>query len=284
MRKGQISMDFGLIFLDKPRGPSSHEVTSFVKKILGAEKCGHAGTLDPQVSGVLVIGVNKATRLLRFITSKKKRYVGVMRLREPPKRLEEVQAVMDRFVGKIPQIPPKKSAVRKKRRFRVVYSFKAHEIDGRDVLFDALVEAGTYIRVLCSEVGKSFGAGQMVELRRTAVEDIEEKMICTLSQLEDAIWLAKNKDDHSQIDLLIHAPQNYMSLPLVYVPDSAVDTFCRGASLDASGVASVEDGVCDGQDVQVCTREGKLLGIAIYREDGKKRVISPKVVINQDKK
>ena len=77
--------------LDKPRGPSSHEISAYVKKLLGARKAGHAGTLDPQVSGVLVIGLNRATRLLRFAPSGEKTYVGVMRLEKRPQNILQLQ-------------------------------------------------------------------------------------------------------------------------------------------------------------------------------------------------
>ena len=152
----------GFILVDKPRGPSSHEVTTYVKKLFGARKAGHAGTLDPQVSGILLIGINKACKLLRFLAKSKKKYVGVLKIRNPPKDISLVQKEMDKFSGRISQIPPKHSAVAKRRRFRSIFSFTALEMQGRKVLFEAEVEAGTYIRNLCIDVGEAFGGGDVL--------------------------------------------------------------------------------------------------------------------------
>jgi H/ACA ribonucleoprotein complex subunit 4 len=80
----------GFLFIDKPRGPSSHEVSAYIRKLLQIKKAGHAGTLDPNVSGVLIIGLNKATRLLRFIAKDKKTYVGVMRIKKPISDINKV--------------------------------------------------------------------------------------------------------------------------------------------------------------------------------------------------
>ena len=103
--------------VDKPRGPSSHEVAAYVRKILGVEKSGHSGTLDPNVSGVLPVGLGKATRLLPYVTTKDKKYVCLMKTkRELPE--SEILSLFKRFTGTITQTPPKMSAVAKKPRKR----------------------------------------------------------------------------------------------------------------------------------------------------------------------
>ena len=94
------------LILDKPRGPSSHEVTTYLRKLLGVKKVGQMGTLDPKVSGVIIVGIGKAVRLLRFVDTEKKTYVGVMRTRRAPENIAEIQSEFDKFVGKITQVPP----------------------------------------------------------------------------------------------------------------------------------------------------------------------------------
>ena len=134
----------GFFNIDKPRGPTSHDVCMIIRKILNVEKVGHSGTLDPQVTGVLPIAIGKATRLLRYLEHDKE-YVGVMHLHEdfPEEKLREA---IKKFVGKITQLPPKRSAVKRAEREREIYSFEILEKQGKEVLFRVHCQAGTYIR------------------------------------------------------------------------------------------------------------------------------------------
>ena len=100
----------GIINLDKPSGPTSHEVDSWVKRILGCKKTGHGGTLDPKVTGVLPIGIDNATRVSQLLLPAGKEYVCLMTLhKEIPK--DQIKEIFDEFTGKIYQTPPVKSAV-----------------------------------------------------------------------------------------------------------------------------------------------------------------------------
>ena len=110
----------GVIILDKPRGPTSHQATAWARDALGMEKAGHGGTLDPYVSGVLPITLGKAVRLTDVVLSSDKEYVCLMRLHgdRPEARVREV---MSRFVGKIYQLPPVRSAVKRQLRIRTIH-------------------------------------------------------------------------------------------------------------------------------------------------------------------
>jgi H/ACA ribonucleoprotein complex subunit 4 len=277
-------LECSFILLDKPAGPSSHEVTAYVKKLLGARKTGHAGTLDPQVSGVLVIGLNRATRLIRFITAKDKAYVGVLRLRKPPAGLAKLQAEMDRFVGNISQMPPKMSAVAKRWRQRKVYEYKAQELVQNTALFTSRVEAGTYVRVLCSEVGKPFGGGRMLQLRRTAVGETGEKDLVRLPQLADALWLWKHKGEEGPLRAMLVPADKLIRLPHLTVKRAALDAVCRGAPLAISGVADAEAGIREGGLVLAQAENGRLIGIfQMLMDIQKARNGNPNAVVAKSK-
>ncbi|MFH2101618.1 MAG: RNA-guided pseudouridylation complex pseudouridine synthase subunit Cbf5, partial [Candidatus Micrarchaeota archaeon] len=202
----------GVIVIDKPCGQSSHEITTFVKKIVGVSRSGHAGTLDPKVSGVLPVALGRATKLLRYIAGTNKTYVGIIKFREPQpgKRIEELFA---QFTGEIVQMPPKMSAVRRRHRKRVIHHLNLLESNGRFGLFETKVDAGTYIRTLCVDIGKKCGGARMEELRRTAVGGISEKQAFTMQELIDAVHAWKEENDSSSLEKMIHAPEEFIDLP-----------------------------------------------------------------------
>ena len=107
----------GLIILDKPPGHTSHEISAFVKKIVGANKAGHAGTLDPNVSGVLPIALGRDTKLLQYIAAANKIYVGLIKFRKIQSK-DQIESYFEKFTGEIIQTPPKMSAVRRRPRKR----------------------------------------------------------------------------------------------------------------------------------------------------------------------
>lgn len=158
-------IQFSLINLDKPAGPTSFQVSQFIKYALKISKTSHMGTLDPQVTGVLPITLGRACKLSEYFMHKNKKYVGIMRLHEDIP-LEKLKKEMKDFVGKITQLPPVRSRVKRDFREREVKQFEILEKDGKDVLFIADVEAGTYIRKLCSDLGEKIGGAHMLELRR----------------------------------------------------------------------------------------------------------------------
>ncbi|MBU0907135.1 MAG: RNA-guided pseudouridylation complex pseudouridine synthase subunit Cbf5, partial [Nanoarchaeota archaeon] len=158
-------LQFSLINIDKPAGPTSFQVSQFVKNSLNLAKTSHMGTLDPQVTGVLPVTLGRACKLSEYFMHKDKKYVGIMRLHEDLP-LEKLKKEMKDFVGKITQLPPVRSRVKRDFREREVKQFEILEKQGKDVLFIADVEAGTYIRKLCSDLGDKIGGAHMLELRR----------------------------------------------------------------------------------------------------------------------
>jgi len=138
----------GIVNIDKPKGPTSHQVSDYVQKILQINKAGHSGTLDPQVTGVQPVALGQATRITLFLLTAPKEYVGIMHLHKEVDEKFLFQTVQ-KFIGKIKQMPPIKSAVKRQMRIREIYEFELIEIKGNDVLFRVKCQAGTYIRKLC---------------------------------------------------------------------------------------------------------------------------------------
>ena len=250
----------GIIIIDKPPGQTSHEVTSFVKKILEVKRSGHAGTLDPQVSGVLPVAIGKATKLLGYIAGKTKTYVGIIKFRDEKITDERVKELFEEFTGEITQTPPKISAVRKVKRKRKVYHLKFLERKGRLVLFEAKVDAGTYIRTLCEDIGKKCGGARMEELRRISVGRITEKEAVTLQELIDAMWMFKEKEDSKELDRMLKNPEDYIDAKKVIVRENAVKSLATGAQLMAPGLKDAED-VKKDETVAIYSESGEFIGM-----------------------
>ena len=160
-------LEFGILNIDKSSGPTSFDVSDFVRKKLNLRKTSHFGTLDPKVTGVLPIALNRACKLTGFFISHDKEYIGVMRLHEDVELDKIKAAIKKKFLGKINQVPPVKSRVKRQEREREIYEFELLEQDGKDIMFRVKCQGGTYIRKLVDDLGKELGIGaHMLELRR----------------------------------------------------------------------------------------------------------------------
>ena len=256
-----LLMRYGVVNLDKPRGPTSHQVVAWAKEILRVEKAGHGGTLDPKVSGVLPVALERATRVLRYIQGLDKTYVFVMTLHGDISDAK-IRKVVDEFSGPIIQTPPMKSAVKREARVRTIRRLELLERAGRDLLFKVECEAGTYIRKLCRDMGEAMLVGaNMSELRRMRSGVFREEESCTLQDLVDAVYFYREGDDH-EIRRLIRPVEAYIDgLPKIWVRDTAVEALCNGAPLAAPGIVKCESTVEAGEQVAALTLKGELIGI-----------------------
>ena len=174
-----------VVLLDKPAGMTSHDAVQAVRAVCG-ERSGHTGTLDSGVTGLLLIAVGEARKMMPALVGLDKAYVGTLRLHgKAPKK--DLQGAMDSFVGRIVQLPPKRSAVARRPREKRVYSFRAGRVSGRDVRFEARTEAGVYVRKLCHDLGEKLGTGaHMTSLRRTGVGPFRVEDSVTLEEFRKA--------------------------------------------------------------------------------------------------
>ncbi len=182
----QELLNFSLINIDKPSGPTSFQVSQFVKNALKLTKTSHMGTLDPQVSGVLPITLGRACKLSNYFMHRDKTYVGIMRLHKEISQ-KELEKTIQANLGKITQLPPVRSRVKRAPREREIKSFKILEIKNKDILFETQVQAGTYIRKLIHDIGEQIGGAHMLELRRTKASIFTEETAITLYELEKII-------------------------------------------------------------------------------------------------
>lgn len=249
----------GVINLDKPAGPTSHEVTSWVKKILDLDRAGHSGTLDPNVTGLLPIMLGDATKAVDALLTAGKEYVCLMRSHTPVKE-RLVKILFDEFTGEIYQKPSIRSAVKRETRIRSIYYQEILEIEGENILFRVGCEAGTYIRKLCHDMGLAMGtAAHMQELRRTKTGPFrEDETLVTLQDVKDAYVEWKEKNNEGALRKVILPMEKGLShLPKIVIRDNAVDAIAHGASLAAPGVLSVESGIEKGDPVAVFTQKGE---------------------------
>jgi tRNA pseudouridine55 synthase len=214
----------GLVIVDKPGGMTSHDVVAQIRRLAGTSKVGHAGTLDPMATGVLVVGVEKATRLLGFLTLTEKEYAATIRLGQSTSTddaegeitgtasasrvsAESLAEAVAGLTGEIQQVPPAVSAVKVggQRAYRLTRAGAAPELKARPVTVheftvtavrrdgdlvdvDATVRcsSGTYIRALARDLGAALGtAGHLTRLRRTRVGGYRVENARTLEQLAD---------------------------------------------------------------------------------------------------
>ncbi|VXB30022.1 tRNA pseudouridine(55) synthase TruB [Aeromicrobium sp. 9AM] len=219
----------GLVVVDKPAGWTSHDVVGRMRRIAGTKKVGHSGTLDPMATGVLVLGINRATRLLGHLTLVDKEYVATIRLGQatvtddaegeitssaPASHIDEaaVRAVLPAYTGDIQQVPSSVSAikvdgVRSYARVRggdevklaarpvtvSVFELGELRVDGDVVDLDVRVvcSSGTYIRALARDVGADLGVGgHLTMLRRTRVGAFALDQAHTLEELEQDLVVA----------------------------------------------------------------------------------------------
>lgn len=203
-------LNFGIIIVDKPTGPTSFSISDFVRKKLKLGKTSHFGTLDPMVTGVLPVALGRACRLTGVFLGHDKIYIGIMHTHKP-QELKDLQKIIDeKFTGVIKQLPPKKSRVKRAVREREIKRFELLEVseDKKDFLFVAEVQGGTYIRKLCSDLGDLIGGAHMAELRRTQAGVFDEKQIVKLYDFEKAVdEFEKNKKPEKLRKLIIPAEE-----------------------------------------------------------------------------
>lgn len=254
------------VLLDKPAGPTSHQVAAWVRSILGVTRAGHGGTLDPNATGLLLIALGEGTRALGVVEGADKRYVGHFTFHRPVDAAA-FRRVAAEFTGPVLQVPPKKSAVRRVRRVRKIYQLRVIEAAERDALVDVTCEAGTYIRTLAHDVGLVLGVGaNLRDLRRTGVGPFRIEDAPTLTDLRDAAENAKDLGHEAELKALLHPIEDLLDgHSRVVVKDSAVDALCHGAPLLSPGVSAVDASIKRGDEVALVTLKGEAVAVARAR-------------------
>jgi H/ACA ribonucleoprotein complex subunit 4 len=259
----------GVINLDKPSNPSSHEVVAWVKRILRVEKTGHSGTLDPKVTGCLIVCIDRATRLVKSQQGAGKEYVCVIRLHDKlPGGEAQFARALETLTGALFQRPPLISAVKRQLRIRTIHESKLYEFDNDRHLgvFWVSCEAGTYIRTLCVHLGLLLGVGaHMQELRRVRSGAMDEADgMVTLHDVLDAQWMHDNNRDESYLRRVIYPLESLLTTyKRIVVKDSAVNAVCYGAKLMIPGLLRFEAGIEVHEEVVLMTTKGEAIALGI---------------------
>jgi tRNA pseudouridine55 synthase len=297
----RLSASFLLV--DKPQGWTSHDVVARVRKLAGVKKVGHAGTLDPMATGLIVLGLKRATRLLRFVQVAPKEYVasavfGVATdsldadgavLERSPMDIDEtaVAGVMERFTGSIAQVPPMVSArkvsgrrlyqlaregIEVEREAREVEIYRLELIDFApapypEVVFRTVCSSGTYVRSLADDMAQALGGrAHLSALRRISNGSLNVAAAATLAEVESAVATG------TLPSLLLSPAAGLPDLPAVTVGEELADAVRHGIAFPLAAVGEV--GEVAGP-VRVMDASGDLLGV--YRVDRGKAM--PEVVI-----
>jgi len=259
----------GVINLDKPSNPSSHEVVAWLKRMLRVEKTGHSGTLDPKVTGCLIVCIDRATRLVKSQQGAGKEYVCVIRLHDKvPGGQAQFAKALESLTGALFQRPPLISAVKRQLRIRTIHESKLIEFDNERHLgvFWVSCEAGTYIRTLCVHLGLLLGVGaHMQELRRVRSGAMDEtKQLVTLHDVLDAQWTMDNTRDESYLRKVISPLETLLtSYKRLVVKDSAVNAVCYGAKLMLPGLLRYEAEIEHHEEVVLMTTKGEAIALGI---------------------
>ncbi len=244
-------VNFGIINIDKPTGPTSFSVSNYVRRDLSLKKASHLGTLDPKVTGVLPITLGRACRLSGFFMNHDKTYIGILHTHKEQNIKDLQKRINKSFLGKITQTPPHKSAVKRAPRIREVFQWELLEVGqhipnienelsdikisssnisvGKEFLFVSKVEGGTYIRKLCSDLGEEIGGAHMAELRRTKAGIFDETKMYTLNEFKEAIEDYK-KGKVAKIESMITPADEAIKkvMPTIQIKKDAVKELYKG--------------------------------------------------------
>jgi H/ACA ribonucleoprotein complex subunit 4 len=259
-----VLLDNGIILLDKPSGPTSHELVAWTKRILGITKAGHSGTLDPGTTGLLPIGLGDATKALSILLLGPKEYYAIARIHQQ-KDLGLIDSVLGQFTGEIYQRPPQRSSVKRSTRVRRIYELQRLESADNILLLRVLCEAGTYIRKLVYDIGEVLGTGAtMFELRRTRVSVFSESPdnLVRLHDLVDAVETYKETKKEEKIRSIIKPIEVALEgVFSVAVKDSAVDALCHGAQVAVPGIVAIDKNIRKGNLVAIYSLKGEIVAL-----------------------
>jgi tRNA pseudouridine55 synthase len=301
----------GVLAVNKEAGWTSHDVVAKVRRVLGAAKVGHAGTLDPAATGLLPLLIGKATRVAEYLVEWDKEYRAHLRLGQTTDTLDATGRVLEtrptdhltpdaireavgRFEGEIQQIPPMYSAVKvdgvplyrtartgktisRGARTVVIHELDVLDVAGHDVTLRVVCSKGTYIRTLCADIGSALGVGgHLLALVRTRVGPLTLDRALTVDEMIDRQALGSLSSDVWSLDDVLR------DLPVVVIDGRAADRVCHGAPVALSTVVSKTDGRKSHEarmPLRIHDVSGRLLAVGRLPEAGADRIAIEKVFV-----
>ena len=255
----------GVILIDKPPGPTSHQLAAWARNLLGIAKIGHGGTLDPFATGLLTMLCGRATKLTGVLLKKPKRYVCVLRFKNEVD-LAALSSLLESMTGEIYNVPPKESAVKVQVRSRIIRSAQLIDADeaSRVFVITFQCDAGTYVRTLSKDIGLLMGTKcELLELHREGSGSFDDTMACTMQQLTDATFLWREHDRGRGLARIIAPVESILEgLPRIVVKDGAVAAISHGAPLARPGVVSTPKGLPTGSTALISSLKGEVVALA----------------------
>ena len=277
----------GFILLDKPTGPTSHQIAAWVRDELKMERLGHGGTLDPFATGVLPLMAGKTMRLTHKVLTHDKTYIAVFKFSKDVEQ-DIVEEALTHLRGRIYNVPPEISAVKVQVRSRRIEKFDVLERNGKHMVAEIACEAGTYVRTLARDLGLLIGQNvELVELRRSASGQFNLAHCVTLQQVADAIWRWREMGDDSAMMRIVHPVEHLVNdLPSIIIKDSAAAALSHGAPLARPGIVAIDGGWTKGSTMVAKTLKGEVVALVTLSVDATKikpmkegEVAKPEIVL-----
>lgn len=258
----------GFILIDKPAGPTSHQLAAWARDLLGLERLGHGGTLDPFATGVLPLMAGRCMKITNKILKHRKCYIAVFRFKEPPSE-EDLRSTMASMTGRIYNVPPEVSAVKVQVRTRTIHTFELLDIDGKDAIARITCEAGTYIRTMARDMGLMLNTPvSLKELRRESSGMFDLQQCVTMDQLADAVWLWKECGQEDALKRIVHPIEKLLvDVPRCQIKDSAVAALAFGAPLLRPGLVNLPAGLSKGTELLVTSLKQEAVGFVKLKAD-----------------
>jgi H/ACA ribonucleoprotein complex subunit 4 len=258
----------GFILLDKPAGPTSHQLAAWARDLLGLERLGHGGTLDPFATGVLPLMAGRCMKITNKILKHRKTYIAVLRFGTVPTD-DALASTMEALTGRIYNVPPEISAVKVQVRTRTVHAFELLDQDGKDLVTRITCDAGTYIRTMARDMGLMLNTPvELKELRRESSGIFHLDHCITMDQLADAVWLWKECGQEEALKAMVHPIEKLLAdVPRCTVKDSAVAALAYGAPLLRPGLVSLPSSAKKGKEILVTSLKGEAVGYVKFKAD-----------------
>ena len=258
----------GFILVDKPAGPTSHQLAAWARDLLGLDRLGHGGTLDPFATGVLPLMAGRCMKITNKILKHKKTYIAVFRFRTMPDEAD-LKKTITSMTGRIYNVPPEVSAVKVQVRTRTIHAFELLDVEGNDAVARISCDAGTYIRTMARDMGLLLNTPvTLKELRRETSGMFDLKDCVTMDQLADAVWLWKECGQEEALKAIVHPIEKLLvDVPRCLVKDSAVAALAYGAPLLLPGLISIPKGLKKGTELMVASLKEEAVGFVKLKAD-----------------
>lgn len=252
-----------VLLLDKPAGPTSLEVVEKVCKIIRVPVAGHAGTLDPNATGLLLIALGEARKAMPVLSGLDKEYDGTVLLHGDVTPEKARKGILS-FKGRIKQMPPVKSAVARRERERTVHEIDVLAVKGRKVRVRVLCEAGTYMRKIAHDAGEKIGCGaHLSELRRTKVGPFDVKEAATIPALQ-----GKRGRLPAKAFLTLEDAFHRIGVPRITVKEESLEKIRHGSPVRKEFVVSVSGKPKPGDCVGVYDGRGRIVCLGTFKGEG----------------